>query len=338
MIIVMSPAATQKEIEQVIARVTGAGLKVHVSEGKLRTIIGLIGEKKLMAQLPLEAMAGVEKTMAVTAGYKLVSREFKNEDSVIDVDGVLVGGPHLTVMAGPCAVESRDQLLESARIVKAAGAQFLRGGAYKPRTSPYSFQGLEEKGLEMLAEARSITGLKIVTEVVDIQSVGVVSAYADVLQIGARNMQNFQLLKAVGKSGRPVLLKRGIAATINEWLHAAEYIMSEGNYNVMFCERGIRTFEDYTRNTLDLSAVAALKNLSHLPVIVDPSHGTGLWKLVRPMARAAVAGGADGLMIEVHPNPAEALSDGSQSLTPENFRGLMSEIKAIAPVVGRSMA
>lgn len=338
MIIVMSPAATQKEIEQVISRVTGAGLKVHVSEGKLRTIIGLIGEKKLMAQLPLEAMAGVEKTISVTAGYKLVSREFKNEDSVIDVGGVLIGGPQLTVMAGPCAVESRDQLLESAKIVKEAGAQFLRGGAYKPRTSPYSFQGLEEKGLEMLAEARAVTGLKIVTEVVDIQSVAVVGAYADVLQIGARNMQNFQLLKAVGKSGMPVLLKRGIAATINEWLHAAEYIMSEGNYNVMFCERGIRTFEDYTRNTLDLSAVAALKNLSHLPVIVDPSHGTGLWKLVRPMARAAVAGGADGLMIEVHPNPAEALSDGSQSLTPENFRGLMNEIRAIAPVVGRRMA
>ncbi len=338
MIIVMSPAAAQKEIEQVISRVTGAGLKVHVSEGKLRTIIGLIGEKKLMAQLPLEAMAGVEKTISVTAGYKLVSREFKNEDSVIDVGGVLIGGPQLTVMAGPCAVESRDQLLESARIVKEAGAQFLRGGAYKPRTSPYSFQGLEEKGLEMLAEARAVTGLKIVTEVVDIQSVAVVGAYADVLQIGARNMQNFQLLKAVGKSGMPVLLKRGIAATINEWLHAAEYIMSEGNYKVMFCERGIRTFEDYTRNTLDLSAVAALKNLSHLPVIVDPSHGTGLWKLVRPMARAAVAGGADGLMIEVHPNPAEALSDGSQSLTPENFRGLMNEIRAIAPVVGRRMA
>ncbi|QDR81067.1 3-deoxy-7-phosphoheptulonate synthase [Sporomusa termitida] len=338
MIIVMIPTATQTEIEQVISRVTGAGLKVHVSEGKLRTIIGLIGEKKLMAQLPLEAMAGVEKTISVTAGYKLVSREFKNEDSVIDVGGVLVGGPQLTVMAGPCAVESRDQLLESAGIVKAAGAQFLRGGAYKPRTSPYSFQGLEEKGLEMLAEAGAATGLKIVTEVVDIQSVAVVGAYADVLQIGARNMQNFQLLKAVGKSGMPVLLKRGIAATINEWLHAAEYVMSEGNYNVMFCERGIRTFEDYTRNTLDLSAVAALKNLSHLPVIVDPSHGTGLWKLVRPMARAAVAGGADGLMIEVHPNPSEALSDGSQSLTPANFRGLMNEIRAIAPVVGRRMA
>lgn len=337
MIIVMSPTATQSEIDNVVSRVTGAGLKVHLSEGKVRTIIGLIGEKKLMAQLPLEAMPGVEKTISVTAGYKLVSREFKNEDTVIDIGGILVGGAHLVVMAGPCAVESKEQLLESAKIVKEAGAQFLRGGAYKPRTSPYSFQGLEEKGLELLAEAKVVTGLKIVTEVVDVQSVPTVSAYADVLQIGARNMQNFQLLKAVGKSGMPVLLKRGIAATINEWLHAAEYIMNEGNYNVMFCERGIRTFEDYTRNTLDLSAVAALKNLSHLPVIVDPSHGTGVWKLVRPMAKAAVAGGADGLMIEVHPNPAEALSDGNQSLTPDNFRALMNEVGAIATVVGRKM-
>ena len=337
MIIIMSQGATQNEIEQVIAKVTGAGLKVHLSEGKFRTIIGLIGEKKLMAQLPLEAMDGVEKTVSVTAGYKLVSREFKNEDTVIDIGGIFVGGTNITVMAGPCAVESREQLLESARIVKAAGAQFLRGGAYKPRTSPYSFQGLEEKGLEMLAEARDVTGLKIVTEVVDIESVPVVGAYADVLQIGARNMQNFQLLKAVGKSGMPVLLKRGIAATINEWLHAAEYIMSEGNYNVMFCERGIRTYEDYTRNTLDLSAVAALKNLSHLPVIVDPSHGTGLWKLVRPMSRAAIAAGGDGLMIEVHPQPAEALSDGNQSLTPKNFQTLMDEVKAIASVMGRDL-
>lgn len=338
MIIVMSPTATQAEIDNVIARVTSAGLKVHLSEGKLRTIIGLIGEKKLMAQLPLEAMAGVEKAISVTAGYKLVSREVKTEDTVINIGGVLVGGNNLVVMAGPCAVESREQLLESARIVKAGGAQFLRGGAFKPRTSPYSFQGLEEEGLKMLAEAREVTGLKVVTEVVDIQSVSMVSEYADVLQIGARNMQNFQLLKAVGKSGMPVLLKRGMAATINEWLHAAEYILSEGNFNVMFCERGIRTFEDYTRNTLDLSAVAALKNLSHLPVIVDPSHGTGVWKLVRPMAKAAVACGADGLMIEVHPNPAEALSDGSQSLTPANYQELMKEVGIIAAAVGRTMA
>ncbi|BBB92675.1 MAG TPA: 3-deoxy-7-phosphoheptulonate synthase [Methylomusa anaerophila] len=335
MIIVMNPEATQAEIDHVIERVVGAGLKVHISEGKMRTIIGVIGEKKLMSQLPVEAMAGVEKAVSVTVSYKLASREFKHDDTIIDIGGIKVGEGNLTVMAGPCAVESLEQLMLSAEVVKNAGAQFLRGGAYKPRTSPYSFQGLEEKGLEMLAAAREKTGLKIVTEVVDVQSVPLVADYADVLQIGARNMQNFKLLKAVGRADKPVLLKRGMAATINEWLNAAEYIMNEGNYNVMFCERGIRTFEDYTRNTLDLSAVAVLKNLSHLPVIVDPSHGTGVWKLVRPMARAAVAGGADGLMIEVHPNPMEALSDGNQSLTPENFRSLMGEVTAVAALMGK---
>jgi len=241
-------------------------------------------------------------------------------------------------MAGPCAVESREQLLESARIVKKAGADFLRGGAYKPRTSPYSFQGLEEQGLKFLAEAREVTGLKVVTEVVDPISVDVVCEYADVLQIGARNMQNFQLLKTVGRAGKPVLLKRGIAATIDEWLNAAEYVMNEGNYQVILCERGIRTFETATRNTLDLSAVAVLKQHCHLPVIVDPSHGTGHWKLVRPMARAAVAAGADGLMIEVHPKPDEAMSDGMQSLTPENFSILMDEVNKIAQVMGRNQS
>jgi 3-deoxy-7-phosphoheptulonate synthase len=251
------------------------------------------------------------------------------------VGGESIGGEKLSIMAGPCAVESREQLMESAWIVKNAGAGFLRGGAYKPRTSPYSFQGLEEKGLQFLAEAREETGLKIVTEVVDVTSVPIVAEYADILQIGARNMQNFQLLKAVGRTDKPVLLKRGIAATVDEWIHAAEYIMNEGNYQVIFCERGIRTFETYTRNTLDLSAVAILKNISHLPVIVDPSHGTGVWKLVRPMARAAVAAGADGLMIEVHPKPEEAMSDGKQSLTPENFTMLMNEVQGIANAMGR---
>lgn len=333
----MCPEASKQEITNVIERVTEAGLKVHLSEGRFRTIIGLIGDKSLMAELPLEAMSGVEKAISVTESYKLVSREFKHEDSIVDVGGVLVGGSNLVVMAGPCAVESREQLLESAMIVKKAGAQFLRGGAYKPRTSPYAFQGLEEQGLKMLAEAREATGLKIVTEVVDVQSAQVVAQYADVLQIGARNMQNFQLLKSVGKLGKPVLLKRGLAATLNEWLNAAEYIMSEGNYQVIFCERGIRTFEDYTRNTLDLSAVAAIKNISHLPIIVDPSHGTGIWKLVKPMARAAVAAGADGLMIEVHPNPAKALSDGKQSLTPENFEEMMQQVQGIATVMGRTI-
>lgn len=337
MIIVMCPEANQQEIDNVVERVTEAGLKVHLSEGRFRTIIGLIGDKSLMAELPLEAMPGVEKAISVTESYKLVSREFKHENSTVDVGGVLVGGSNLVVMAGPCAVESREQLFESAMIVKKAGAQFLRGGAFKPRTSPYAFQGLEEQGLQMLAEARERTGLKIVTEVVDVQSAKTVAEYADVLQIGARNMQNFQLLKAVGKLDKPVLLKRGLAATLNEWLNAAEYIMSEGNYRVIFCERGIRTFEDYTRNTLDLSAVAAIKNISHLPIIVDPSHGTGLWKLVTPMARAAVAAGADGLMIEVHPNPAKALSDGKQSLTPENFEAMMQQVREIATVMGRNI-
>lgn len=268
----------------------------------------------------------------------LASREFKQEDTVIDVDGVAIGNCSVAVMAGPCAVESREQLLLSANAVKKSGAQFLRGGAFKPRTSPYSFQGLEELGLELLAEAREHTGLKIVTEVMDVESVPRVSRYADMLQIGSRNMQNFQLLRAVGKTDKPVLLKRGLAATLDEWLNAAEYILSEGNQNVVLCERGIRTFENYTRNTLDLSAVAAIKTMSHLPVIVDPSHGTGVWQLVEPMAKAAIAAGADGLMIEVHPNPAEALSDGKQSLTPENFDGLMMRIDTIAHAVGKKLA
>jgi 3-deoxy-7-phosphoheptulonate synthase len=334
----MGPEATQEQVHVIMNKLTALGLKVHLSEGATRTIIGIIGNKQLIAQLPIEAMDGVEKTVSVTVDYKLVSREFKQDDTIVDVGGILIGGNHLAVMAGPCAVESREQLLQSAFIVKEAGAQFLRGGAYKPRTSPYAFQGLEEKGLEMLAEAREKTGLKIVTEVVDVESVPVVSAYADMLQIGSRNMQNFQLLKTVGKTNKPVLLKRGLSATINEWLNAAEYIMSEGNYNVVLCERGIRTYEEYTRNTLDLSAVAAVKNISHLPIIVDPSHGTGRWKLVRPMARAGIAAGADGLMIEVHPNPAEALSDGKQSLTPENFELTMQEVKTIAQVMGKVMA
>lgn len=337
MIIVMRPEATQEQLNRVIHKLTKVGLKVHLSEGATRTIIGVIGDKRFIAQMPIEAMDGVEKMVPVTVDYKLVSREFKQEDTIIDVDGIQIGGESLVVMAGPCAVESLEQLLLSAEIVKKAGAQFLRGGAYKPRTSPYAFQGLEEKGLELMAQAREKTGLKIVTEVVDVESVPVVSSYADMLQIGSRNMQNFQLLKTVGKTNKPVLLKRGLSATLNEWLNAAEYIMSEGNYNVVLCERGIRTYEEYTRNTLDLSAVAAVKNISHLPIIVDPSHGTGRWELVRPMARAGIAAGADGLMIEVHPNPAEALSDGKQSLTPENFRITMQEITKLAEIMGKTL-
>lgn len=338
MIIVMKPEATKEQLDRVLTKLTKVGLKVHLSEGSTRTIIGVIGDKRFIAQMPIEAMDGVEKMVSVTVDYKLVSREFKQENTIVDVGGVLIGGSHMVVMAGPCAVESREQLLQSAEIVKKAGAQFLRGGAYKPRTSPYAFQGLEVQGLEMLAEAREKTGLKIVTEVVDVESVSVVSAYADMLQIGSRNMQNFQLLKTVGKTNKPVLLKRGLSATINEWLNAAEYIMSEGNYNVVLCERGIRTYEEYTRNTLDLSAVAAVKNISHLPIIVDPSHGTGRWELVGPMSRAGIAAGADGLMIEVHPNPAEALSDGKQSLTPENFTILMQEVTSIARIMDKALS
>lgn len=338
MIIVMKPEATKEQLDKVLTKLTKVGLQVHLSEGSTRTIIGVIGDKRFIAQMPIEAMDGVEKMVPVTVDYKLVSREFKQEDTIVNVGGVLIGGNHMVVMAGPCAVESREQLLLSAEIVKKAGAQFLRGGAYKPRTSPYAFQGLEVQGLEMLAEAREKTGLKIVTEVVDAESVSVVGQYADMFQIGSRNMQNFQLLKTVGKTNKPVLLKRGLSATINEWLNAAEYIMSEGNYNVVLCERGIRTYEEYTRNTLDLSAVAAVKNISHLPIIVDPSHGTGRWELVRPMARAGIAAGADGLMIEVHPNPAEALSDGKQSLTPENFTIMMQEVISIAQIMGKTLA
>ena len=338
MIIVMNAGALQTDIDRVVGKVMAKGLKVHLSEGRFVTIIGVVGDKNLLSEVPLLAMSGVDKVVPITSGYKLASRQFRPENSVVDVGGVLVGGDNLAIMAGPCAVESREQLLESAWIVKNSGANFLRGGAYKPRTSPYSFQGLEEQGLRFLAEAREATGLKIVTEVIDTQSVPVVAEYADVLQVGARNMQNFQLLKSLGRADKPVLLKRGIAATIDEWLNAAEYIMNEGNYQVMLCERGIRTFETATRNTLDLSAIAVLKNICHLPVIVDPSHGTGHWKLVRPMARAAVAAGADGLMIEVHPKPEEALSDGMQSLTPENFSALMTEVRNIAGIMGRKLA
>ncbi|MDL2280575.1 3-deoxy-7-phosphoheptulonate synthase [Selenomonadales bacterium OttesenSCG-928-I06] len=337
MLIIMSKTAKQSQIENIINRIEELGLKVHVSKGDVKTIIGVIGSERIITQIPLEAMHGVEKTISITSNYQLVTRDFKPENTVIDVNGVEIGGLEIAIMAGPCAVESLEQLILSAKLVKEGGAKFLRGGAYKPRTSPYSFQGLEEDGLKMLAKAREETGLKIVTEVIDSESAPIVAEYADVLQIGARNMQNFQLLKAVGKINKPVLLKRGLAATLSELLYAAEYIMNEGNYNVILCERGIRTFEDYTRNTLDLSAVAALKQISHLPVIVDPSHGTGRWKLVAPMAKAALAAGADGLIIEVHPNPEDALSDGAQSLTPENFNNLVKDCVLIAEALGRKI-
>ena len=330
MVIIMNADATAEQIKGVVQAINEAGLEAKVMEGSQQKIVGVIGDKTRLATVPIDALPGVETSVAISKSYKLASREFHPQSSVIDVAGVKIGDGTPVVMAGPCAVESKEQLFEAADIVKAAGAQFLRGGAYKPRTSPYSFQGLEDEGLKYLAEARERTGLRVVTEVTTVEAIEGVAKYADMLQVGARNMQNFGLLKEVGKCGKPVLLKRGLAATIDEWLNAAEYIMNEGNPNVVLCERGIRTYETYTRNTLDLSAVAAVKHLSHLPIIVDPSHGTGKWRMVKPMAFAEIAAGADGLMIEVHPNPAKALSDGPQSLTPENYREVMAGIQKLS--------
>ncbi len=337
MIVVMHSGAKKNEIDEVLKRLKNLGFQIHLSEGVERTIIGAIGDKTILNEVALEAMPGVEKVVPILQPYKLVSREFRRHDSVVRVGELEFGGGQVHVMAGPCAVESKEQLMETAEKVSRAGATVLRGGAFKPRTSPYAFQGLEEEGLKMLAEAREKTGLKIVTEVVDPRTVELVSRYADILQIGARNMQNFFLLKEVSSSNKPVVLKRGPSATIEEWLMAAEYIMSGGNYGVILCERGIRTFEPYLRNTLDLSAVPVVKHLSHLPVIVDPSHALGKWRFVTPMAKAAVAAGADGLLVEVHPDPASALCDGPQSLTPDNFSELMSEIKKVAEVMGKTV-
>lgn len=337
MIIVMEHGAGKGAVQQVIDRLKSLGFSIHLSEGVERTIIGAIGDKTILKEIGLEAMPGVEKVVPILQPFKLVSREFKKHDSVVKVGPLEFGREQLHVMAGPCAVESREQLMETARLVKAAGATILRGGAFKPRTSPYAFQGLEEEGLKMLAEAREETGLLFVTEVVDPRSVELVAKYSDILQIGARNMQNFFLLKEVATVDKPVVLKRGLSATIEEWLMSAEYLMAGGNYNVILCERGIRTFETLTRNTLDLSAVPVAKSLTHLPVIVDPSHAIGKWQYVHPMARAAIAAGADGLLIEVHPNPALALCDGPQSLTPENFNNMMAELRRIAEIMGRKL-
>ena len=337
MIIVMSPSATKENLEKVVKKVESVGLRTHISEGEEVTIVGVIGDKKKIANLEMNMMDGVEKTVRITEKYKLVSRHFHPEDTIVDVGGVKVGGQQIVVMAGPCSVESIEQLREAAQAVKAGGAQFLRGGAFKPRTSPYDFQGLAEDGLKMLRQVADEVGLKVVTEIVDKDDLELVGQYADLYQVGARNMQNFQLLKALGKADKPVMLKRGLSATISEWLNAAEYIMAGGNEQVILCERGIRTYETFTRNTLDLSAVAAVKELSHLPIIVDPSHGTGRWQMVQPMARAAVAAGCDGLIIEVHPHPEVALSDGDQSLTPKNFNRLMEELSKIAAVMERTV-
>lgn len=337
MIIVLKPHATEAEVAQVIRKIESFGLTAHISKGTERTIIGAIGDERVLQEGQLEAFPFVEKVLPVLKPYKLASREFRPEGSVVNVGGVLVGGRRLVVMAGPCAVEGRERLMETARSVKAAGGHILRGGAYKPRTSPYTFQGLGEEGLKYLAEAKRETGLPIVTELMDTREASVVCEYADLVQIGARNMQNFKLLKEVGSRQKPVLLKRGMSSTVKELLLAAEYIMSEGNYDVILCERGIRTFEDATRNTLDLSIVPLIKQLSHLPVIVDPSHATGKWDLVAPMALAAVAAGADGIMVEVHPRPEEALSDGPQALLPSTFAKLMHDLGTVASAVGRTL-
>lgn len=335
MIVVMESNAKEETINSVVEKLKKKGFAIHLSAGVERTIIGAVGDKSRLADLSIEAMAGVDRVINILAPYKLASREFKSEDTIIKIGDVTIGGSEIQIMAGPCAIESRKQAFEIAEIVKRSGAKIMRGGAFKPRTSPYAFQGLGEEGLKILKEAGDAHGLKIITEVMEPGNVELVAKYSDILQIGTRNMQNFPLLMEVAKTDKPVLIKRGLSATIEEWIMAAEYVLKGGNSQVMLCERGIRTFETHTRNTLDLSAVVAAKQLTHLPIIVDPSHGTGKWKLVGPMALAAVAAGTDGLIIEIHPRPSEALCDGSQSLTEENFIKLFDKVKVIAKAMDR---
>jgi 3-deoxy-7-phosphoheptulonate synthase len=330
MIIVMKAGASEDDVRHVVERIEQLGLKAHPSQGVERTVIGVIGDERLVKKEQLSLLPQVDDVIPILKPYKLASREFKEENTVVAVAGVKIGGGTLRVIAGPCSVESEEQLLTTARQVKAAGADLLRGGAYKPRTSPYAFQGLGEEGLKLLALAREATGLGIVTEVMESSDVDMVAEYADLIQVGARNMHNSKLLRSLSRVRKPVLLKRNFSATLNEFLMSAEYLLAGGNSEVILCERGIRTFVEYTRNTLDLNIVPAIKLLSHLPIIVDPSHGTGRHDLVIPMSRAAVAAGADGLIIEVHPRPAEAFSDGDQSLTPDMFQVLMQQIKAMA--------
>jgi 3-deoxy-7-phosphoheptulonate synthase len=336
-LVVMRKDATEEEVRGVTRAIEARGYRAHPIPGAQRTAIGVTGNKGALEAPVFESLPGVLEVIPVSHAYKLVSREAKGEDSVVRVGDVPVGGPGLVLMAGPCAVETREQTVAIARAVKAAGAHVLRGGAFKPRTSPYSFQGLGEEGLKYLAEAREETGLPVVTEALDTESVDLVERYADAIQIGARNMQNFSLLRRVGRAKKPVLLKRGLSATLEEFLMSAEYILSEGNYSVILCERGVRTFSDYSRNTLDLSVVPAVKKMSHLPILVDPSHGTGRRDKVAPLSRAAAAVGADGLMIEVHNDPDRALSDGAQSITPDMFADLVADLRRIAPVVGREL-
>ena len=327
MIIVMESQASAAQIQHVSSKLQEKGFQVHLSQGIERTIIGAIGQRTQATQDLFETLPGVEKVVPIAQPFKLASRQFKQERTRVQVGSITIGGRDFQIIAGPCAVEGRTKYLEIAQAVKEAGATMLRGGAFKPRTSPYSFQGLEKEGLKILAEAREITGLPVITEIMDPRHLDEVASYADILQVGARNMQNYFLLRELGWLQHPILLKRGPSATIEEWIMAAEYIISSGNPNVIMCERGIRTFDSYTRNTLDISAVPVIKQLTHMPIIVDPSHGTGKWKLVEPMSLAAVGAGADGIMVEVHQNPSEALSDGPQSLTPENFARMVKKIK-----------
>lgn len=336
MVIVMRKDSTEEQLAHLVERLKEKGLTPHISRGTERTIVGAVGDERILQTVPLHAVPGVEEVVQILQPFKLVSIDFHREPTIVDVGGVKIGGGNFALIAGPCSVESGESLLETAEKVKAAGANLLRGGAFKPRSSPYAFQGLGEDGLKLLARAREKTGLPIVTEVMAPSQVELVAEYADLLQIGTRNMQNFDLLKAVGDAKKPVLLKRGMSATLKEWLMSAEYIFSRGNYQVILCERGIRTFEPYTRNTLDLSAIPAIRELSHLPVIADPSHATGRRSLVAGMARAALAAGVDGLEIEVHPKPEEALSDGDQSLLPAEFAALVKSLRELAPLCGRS--
>ena len=338
MVIVTKRDATQEQVDAVVERIEGVGLKAQVSIGEQHTVIGVIGDKSLLGDIPIDSMSGVERTMPITAPFKLASRQFREESTVIAVNGTKIGGNQLAVMAGPCAVESTEQIVTIAQHVKKAGAQFIRGGAFKPRTGPYSFQGYGTAALDMLVAAKEETGLGIVTEVMTPHEVELVGEYTDIFQLGTRNMTNFYLLREVGQAGKPVILKRGMASTIEEWLLAAEYILAEGNPDVILCERGIRTFETHTRNTLDLNAVPVIHELSHLPIIVDPSHGTGIRSLVSDMTKASVAAGADGLLLEVHHDPDHSMTgDGAQSLFPAQFQTLMQELKPIAIAVGKEI-
>lgn len=337
MIIVMRRDAGEGDVQRVVDRVSELGLGTHLSQGEERTIIGLIGDERPLSRETLQRLPGVEKVLRVLPKFKLASRDFKPENTVVGINGTRIGDQQVVVMAGPCAVEDRVQMREVGHVLKVAGVKILRGGAFKPRTSPYSFQGLGREGLEILAEVKEEFGLAIVTEVMAPEQVPLVAEFADILQLGARNMQNYALLHAVGKSGKPTLLKRGMMSTMEELLMSAEYILSHGNYQVMLCERGIRTFETYTRNTFDINAIPLLHQLTHLPVIADPSHGTGKWELVAPVSKAAIAAGADGLIIEIHPHPSRALSDGAQSLKPDTFSRILDELGAVARSIGREL-